>query len=91
MAKKQAPAGEAIPAAATRPAEIPAGEAAKHPCPICAGELKGAGRETSRAGKTRYFRCTTCGHTWSERAAMPGIVEIAYRKVELVERDAPQI
>lgn len=50
-------------------------------CPLCHGRLSGTGTAYATRGGTRYYRCTTCGHTWTVRITVD-VQQIESREVD---------
>jgi rubredoxin len=54
-------------------------------CPLCFQGLGGKGRCYSTRGQTRYYKCKSCGHTWTAQVTAE-VTRIEHRTVELEER-----
>lgn len=55
-------------------------------CPLCYNGRRGIGRCYSSNGKTRYYRCSECAHTWSVKLLPAEVTQIESRRVDLMER-----
>lgn len=52
-------------------------------CPSCHGAMKGVGNAYATRGPKTYYKCTTCGHTWTVSVvANATLIEHRQRKIE---------
>lgn len=54
-------------------------------CPLCWGGRRGVGNVYSTHGRTRYYKCNCCGHTWTAIVKMEA-VRIEHRIVTINTR-----
>lgn len=54
-------------------------------CPICFPRFGGAGVAYCTRGRTRYYKCDRCGHTWTAVVEVE-VTRVEHRDVELDER-----
>lgn len=79
---ENAPAGEATPAATDGAADVP-----KHrQCPGCFRGDGGVGKAYNTQGRTRYYKCNSCGHTWRVKVDTT-VTDVTHRQVDLDERE----
>lgn len=57
---------EAAPVADAKETIIPDDIAKNRQCPICWGTRRGKGVSGSRNGRTRYYVCDRCAHSWKK-------------------------
>ena len=83
-AKQTAPAAvqPTPPQTSTRtPAEVPA---YRH-CPLCHGVHRGVGIAYCTQGRTRYYKCNECAHTWKVTVTTE-VESVSHRPVDTQER-----
>lgn len=78
----QQPQGKpAQPTPASKQPDVPA----YRQCPLCYSGQGGIGRAYSTQGRTRYYKCSNCGHTWTARVVTE-VDQVEHRRVDLETR-----
>lgn len=79
--------GKTNPRASGEAPNVPPDVAKHRQCPSCYNGLGGVGNVYSTERNKSYYKCKTCGHTWTATVRRE-VVKVEHRTVELETRDA---